>query len=130
MGSVLSEQKRVVDTNILIDFLRGRTEAIDFFNKPEITFLISTITVAELYSGVKGEDEEKMIEDMLGTLKIIPVTSSIAQKGGLIKKKYWGSHRVGIADAVIAATAIEESAKLITLNIKHFPMLEFKSAPY
>lgn len=126
----MNEQKLLLDTNILINFLRGRTEAIHFLNQPDISFIISTITVAELYSSVKGKNEEKSIEDILQTLNVIPVTSSIAQKGGLIKNEYWKSHRVGIADAVIAATAIEENAKLITLNLKHFPTLEFKTAPY
>ena len=36
---------------------------------------------------------------------------------------YAASHGVGLADAIIAATATLEDAALGTLNIKHYPML-------
>jgi len=126
----LSTKRSLLDTNILIDFLRGREEALTFFSYSEDYFLVSTVTVAELYSGVKGDDEIQKIEKLLKTLHITPVSASIARRGGLLKKKYAKSHSLGIADAIIAATAIEENAELITLNLKHFPMIKTKEAPY
>jgi predicted nucleic acid-binding protein len=40
------------------------------------------------------------------------------------------SHNVGLADALIAATAESRQAALVTLNIKHFPMLANVVVPY
>ena len=130
MGSVLNARKLLIDTNILIDFLRARKESVDFFNQRERQLLVSAITVAELYSGVRGEDELRQIKNLLDILHIVPVSASIAKRGGLLKKKFAKSHGLGIADAVIAATALEEDAGLITLNLKHFPMIKAKEAPY
>lgn len=130
MGPVLKVEKLLLDTNILIDFLRGYQKTTDFLSRPGYSFLLSTITVAELYSGLKGKAEEKMLEALLKRFQIIPVTASIAQKGGLFKNKYFKSHGVGIADSVIAATAELEGTRLVTLNIKHFPMIKSKFAPY
>jgi predicted nucleic acid-binding protein len=40
----------IVDTDIWIDFLRGRSQAEDFINGLEIRPFLSAITVAELYA--------------------------------------------------------------------------------
>ena len=55
---------------------------------------------------------------------VIPVTSEIAKSGGLYKYKYGKSHGIGLADAIIAATAQTENADLKTLNIRHYPMFK------
>ena len=122
----------LLDTNIIIDFLRGKGEAIDFFQSlpGDNQLCISTITATELYAGVKGKKEEESINLLLEGYTIHPVSFSIAKQGGLIKKKFGPSHGIGIADGVIAATAIEHKAKLVTLNVKHFPMVNNKEAPY
>ncbi len=48
----------------------------------------------------------------------------IAAAGGLIRRDYGKSHGVGLADAIIAATVELRKADLVTLNRKHFPMLQ------
>ena len=53
----------------------------------------------------------------------VPVTSAIARLGGLYKRDYGKSHGIGLADAVVAATATLENAELKTPNVKHYPML-------
>lgn len=132
MGSILNTSNFLIDTNIIIDYLRGRTQSITFFKtlQSQANLLTSTITVTELYAGVKTQKEEKLLNNFLQNYHIIDVDHAIARKGGLIKKRYGPSHGIGIADAVIAATALEQDAKLITLNLKHFPMITLKEAPY
>ncbi len=58
------------------------------------------------------------------------MTEKTAILGGLFRRTFLKSHDVGIADAVIAATAEVESATLATLNKKHFPMLSKVIVPY
>ena len=53
---------------------------------------------------------------------MVPVTQAIAQSGGLLKRDFGKSHGVGLADAIVAATAQAENAELKTLNTKHYPM--------
>lgn len=56
-------------------------------------------------------------------LKRTPVTDNIAEKGGLYKFKYTGNKGMPLADAIIAATAHEEKAVLIS-DEKHFQKIE------
>ncbi len=111
------------DTDVLIDFLRGHSKAVSFINKNSSGALISSIVVAELYAGLQGNAEQAVLKDFISLFRVIPVSAKIAQAGGLYKRDYGKSHGVGLADAVIAATAFVENARLKTLNIKHYPMI-------
>ena len=116
----------LVDTDVLIDFLRGREQAVSFVSFEADRIILSSIVVAELYAGVrggKGDTEQSTLERFLSLFRVVPVTSAIARLGGLYKRDYGKSHGIGLADAVVAATATLENAELKTLNVKHYPML-------
>jgi predicted nucleic acid-binding protein len=114
----------LLDTDILVDFLRGHSKAMAFVNASFARIILSTIVVAELYAGVKGDAEHTVLEDFVSLFRIVPVNVNIAKAGGLYKRDYGKSHGVGLADAILAATAEAETAELKTLNIKHYPMLK------
>ena len=114
----------LLDTDILVDFLRGHSKATAFVNASSARIILSTIVVAELYAGVKGDAEQGVLEDFVSLFRIVPVNVNIAKAGGLYKRDYGKSHGVGLADAILAATAEAEKAELKTLNIKHYPMLK------
>ena len=114
----------LLDTDILVDFLRGHSKAMAFVNASSARIILSTIVVAELYAGVKGDAEQAVLENFVALFRIVPVNVNIAKAGGLYKRDYGKSHGVGLADAILAATAEAEKAELKTLNIKHYPMLK------
>ncbi len=114
----------LLDTDILVDFLRGHSKAMAFVKASSARVLLSTIVVAELYAGVKGDAEQDVLDDFVSLFRIAPVSANIAKAGGLYKRDYGKSHGVGLADAILAATAEAEDAELKTLNIKHYPMLK------
>ena len=114
----------LVDTDVLIDFLRGDTQAVSFVNANSSRIILPSIVVAELYAGVKGEPELTVLENFVSLFPVIPVSSDIAKAGGLYKRDYGKYHGVGLADAIIAATCQAENAELKTLNVKHYPMLK------
>jgi predicted nucleic acid-binding protein len=114
----------LLDTDVLIDFFRGKSVAVSFINAHASQIVLSSIVVAELYSGVKGKAEEAILDDFVSLFRVIPVTAEIARIGGLYKRDYGASHGVGLADAILAATAVAENAELKTLNIRHYPMLK------
>ncbi|MBN1548505.1 MAG: type II toxin-antitoxin system VapC family toxin [Syntrophaceae bacterium] len=113
----------LVDTDVLVDFLRGHEKAIAFVNEFSPRIILSVIVVAELYAGVKGNSELTVLENFISLFRIVPLTAEIAKIGGLYKRDFGKSHGVGLADAVLAATADAETAELKTLNVKHYPML-------
>jgi len=112
------------DTDVLIDYLRGQRKAVAFVNAHADRMVLSSIVVAELYAGVKGDAEQAALENFVSLFRVAPVSSEIAKAGGLYKRDYGKSHGVGLADAILAATAEVENAALKTLNIKHYPMLK------
>lgn len=113
----------LVDTDVLIDFLRGYNKAIAFIEKYSSQIILSPIVVAELYTGVKGANELDVLDNFISHFRVIPITSEIAKAGGLYKRDFGKSHGVGLADAIIAATADKEKATIKTLNVKHYPMI-------
>ncbi len=124
MGQDLGMAKSfLLDTDVLIDFLRGFSKAVTFVNRYSTRIILSSIVVAELYAGVKDGDEKIALENFISLFRVIPVTAAIAKTGGLYKRNYGRSHGVGLADAIIAATSKSENAALKTLNIKHYPMI-------
>jgi len=114
----------LLDTDVLVDFFRGHSKAVAFVNAHSNRIILSSIVVAELYAGVKGDNEQASLENFVSLFRIVPVSADIAKAGGLYKRDYGRSHGVGLADAIIAATAEAESAEIKTLNTKHYPMLK------
>lgn len=117
-------QLHLPDTDVLIDFLRGYQQAVDFINTNASQIILSTIVIAELYAGVRGKQELTILNDFVSLFDVIPMNSEIAKIGGLYKRDFGKSHGVGLADAIIAATCHSKNAQLKTLNVKHYPMIK------
>lgn len=120
----------LVDTNVLVDYLRGYDPAKKFLEAGHDPMFISAITVAELYAGVRNKNERKIISEFISIFEIISVSEIIAVQGGLYRKEYGKSHGAGLADCLIAASAQFVKAQFVTLNKKHFPMLKNVLVPY
>jgi len=120
----------MIDTDVLIEYLRGSDRAAKFLEGLEGDLIISAISVAELFSGAKGQVEMDALDQFMLAFQTIPIDDRLARQGGLIRQEYHPSHGVGLADALIGATALEEGAELFTFNRRHYPMLEEVSLPY
>jgi predicted nucleic acid-binding protein len=79
---------------------------------------------------VREGDERTKLDAFISAFEVVAIDQPIAIKGGLYRRDYKKSHNVGIADALIAATAEIRQASLVTLNKKHFPMLNTVIVPY
>ena len=123
-------ERLLIDTDVLIDYLKANSQAVNFLENLTQLLLISSITVAELYAGVREGKERIALDNFISAFEIVPVDEKIATLGGLYRRDYGKSHGVGLADALIAATANIKQAKLVTLNQKHFPMLTDLIIPY
>jgi predicted nucleic acid-binding protein len=111
----------VLDTDIVIDFLRQRNYArlllADWAGRGLLA--ISTLTHLEVYQGMK-RGEEDATNRFLDGLVSLAVDISIARRAG----KILGELRpkgitIGMGDAIIAATALEHQVPVLTNNISH-----------
>lgn len=112
----------LVDTDVLIDFLRGKEKAREFIVSlaGDTDIICSAITVAEIHAGMK-EQERIKTQELLDSLTIIDVTREIAEKAGAYRRTI-RSHALELDDCMIAASAYLKRATLATGNAKHYPM--------
>jgi hypothetical protein len=121
--------KLLFDTDVIIDFFRGKERAVDYVKSNLENFALSVITIAELYAGMQKHEKQE-IDEFVSVVPVIQVSVQIAKTGGILKLEYGAAHGIGIADALMAATAIEENLQLVSLNIKHYPMFPHLEQPY
>jgi predicted nucleic acid-binding protein len=112
----------LVDTDVLINFLRGKQRAREFLlaHLERTPILCSVITVAEIFAGMRPHEQDKT-RGLLYNLEIMPVTRDIAEKAGLYKGAI-KSHSLELDDCFIAATANLHNATLATGNVRHYPI--------
>ena len=120
----------LLDTVVLIEYLRGSDRAAEFLEQLDGELMISAITVAELSSGARGSDEMDALDQFVLAFEVVPVDEQLARAGGQLRKEYHTSYGVGLANALIAASAEEREAKLVTFNRRHYPMVENLTVPY
>ena len=123
-------ERLLLDTDVLIEYLRGREEAVEYLESLSSDLYLSAISVAELFAGARGDEEERSLTQFLLAFTVLPVTERVARLGGLYRRDFRPSHGTGLADALIAATAIENDANLVTFNRGHFPMVSRITVPY
>lgn len=115
----------ILDTDVLIWFLRGNQRAIDFI-MDVIPFSISIVTYMELVQGMRDKRElakmKKAFREM--RVKIIPLSERISLRASDYVELYTLSHSMEMADALIASTCIEENNTLVTANDKHYKVVD------
>lgn len=119
-------KKVLLDTSILIDFLRRKSKIDSLFVKllqQKYQLYISIVTHTELFSGKTIWEKEKLhseIEILCSGLHILPLETEISRKAGKIRAQ----NNTTIIDAIIAATAINHGLNLVTLNLRDFENIE------
>jgi predicted nucleic acid-binding protein len=120
----------LLDTNVLIDYLRGVPAAVAYLEETAGDMSISALTVAELHAGARGEAERVALREFTAGFDVIAADGPICELGGDLRAQYGPSHGTDLVDAILAATSLLRQLPLVTLNRKHFPMLRNVIAPY
>ena len=118
----------ILDTDIAIDFLRRRDYARDLLNHwaGEGLLAISTLTHLEIYQGMKTGEEgatNAFLDGLVSVVVDIPIARQAGTMLGGLRSK---GMTIGIADAIIAATALQFGAPLLTNNVEHYPFPDLK----
>jgi len=122
----------LVDTSVLIDYLRGHEGAAELLEQERAAAPLhaSEITRLEILAGMRPAEQDGT-RSLLSTLSWHPVDSDVAEEAGALGRQWLPSHHpIDGADLAIAATAIRCGARLLTRNVRHFPMFADLQAPY
>ena len=118
----------LVDTDVAIDFLRRRDYAQKLLENwaGEGLLAISTLTHLEIYQGMKiGEEDATnvFLDGLISVVVDIPIARRAGTMLGELRSK---GMTIGIADAIVAATALQLGAPLLTNNVEHYPFPNLK----
>jgi len=115
-----------LDTDVLIDFLRGKNEVVDVIQEIEKEFVLATTTVNlfELYFGAYKTGKEKNVEavnELAERIEVLELNKKSAELAGKIMAELEKKGlEIGIRDTMIAGTVLESGSILYTRNVKHF----------
>lgn len=122
----------LVDTSVLIDVLRGDQAATAVLrdSRSEGELHASEVTRLEVLAGMR-RGEERATRSLLDVFSWHPVTEPVAEIAGELGREWLPENRgIDTADLAIAATTLSLDARLLTKNVKHFPMFAGLTAPY
>lgn len=114
-----------IDSDVVIEVLRGRDQAIlaqwSVLAASPSPILVSPITFAEVGAGARASEMQK-ISQFFALLTCVVIDQEIGELAGEYLRQFSKSHSLKIADALVAASAVQNQATLWTRNRKHYPM--------
>lgn len=122
----------LIDTDVLIWFLRGRSFAREALSQCRSVEL-SAVTYMELVQGVRDRNELRMLRRTirLNEWRILPLTEDISHRATMYVEGYALSDGLRVADALIAASAVQSGAALMTANSRHYKCIpDIELEPY
>jgi len=111
----------IIDTDVLVWELRGHPRAKELIHR-NIPFNISVVTYIEIVQGMRDKTELGKFIKQLSKWNVctIQINPDISTRAMIFVEEYCLSHKMELADALIAATCIHTSDILLTANDKHY----------
>ena len=106
----------LLDTNVLIDVLKGETTARDWLEEQQQP-AVSVITWIEVLVGCRTA-ESQTVEAWLDSFERLPLDRDVARESVQARQR----HGLKVPDAIILATARCHGLTLATRNSKDFPL--------
>lgn len=111
----------IFDTDIIIWTQKGNVKAAALIDQVEGR-AISILTSMELLQGAKNKMHHRSIREFFRdyNFAVLPLTTNIGHRALIYMEEYSLSTGIGVVDAMIAATAVENGMMLVTSNQKHY----------
>ncbi|MCU0469433.1 MAG: type II toxin-antitoxin system VapC family toxin [Arcicella sp.] len=111
----------MLDTNIVVDYLRQNPTVVSFIEDyGKQNFALSPIVIMEIYQGVFDKKDLDRTRKRLKGFATLTLDQEIVSLALSLQLEYVLSHRIGIPDSIIAATALVFNLELRTFNMKDF----------
>eukprot|EP01137_Pigoraptor_chileana_P031441 Opistho-2@19280 len=114
----------LLDTCIVIDYLRNRPEVVSFIEQEgKNNFILSTVVTIELFKGVRNKIELRTLQKELQHFSSLEIDNNVSSVANKLAESYALSHQMGLGDTLIAATALIYNLELKTYNMKDFQFI-------
>ena len=114
----------LLDTCIVIDYLRNRPEVVSFIEQEgKNNFILSTVVTIELFKGVRNKIELRTLQKELQHFSSLEIDNNVSSVANKLAESYALSHQMGLGDTLIAATALIYGLELKTYNMKDFQFI-------
>ncbi len=112
------------DADVLIWVSRRNPKAIRAVDS-DASPALSVVTYMELIEGVRDKSELQATQEMVAQfgLTVLPLSENIGLRATLYLEEFRFAHELDLADALVAATAVENAEALCTANVKHFRVI-------
>jgi len=118
------ENRRIlIDTSIVIDYLRSHNRKETFFIKLFVSneLCLSVISIFELYNGATTQEKKQEIITLSQEIEVIDFTIETAKMASEIYHDLRRKNKlIEFRDILIASTAVQFDIKIATINRKHF----------
>ena len=123
----------VVDSSFVIDHLRGEPSAIarwqELFESGD-TPVATSVVVCEVAAGLRARDEHHLLA-LLEPAEFVQPGREIALTAGRWRSAAHGrGFRLGLADALVAASAAALGAPVLTRNVRDFRLTPVRVETY
>ncbi len=113
----------LVDTGVLIDFLRTKDLKLDGLFR-SLPVAVCSVTRAEILAGARGAGDRQRLLQFLGTFQQIAIPETLWDLvGDTLAALYTRGVTVPFPDAVIATVAMENDIEVWARD-PHYPMMQ------
>lgn len=113
----------LVDTDVLVDVLRGHGPAVEWFDGLDELPAVPGLVVMELVQDADSKERMDRALKLVAPLPVVWPSEPDCEKALSDFREYHLSHGLGLLDSLIAACAVGSSASLCTFNVKHYRMV-------
>ncbi len=110
------------DTNVLFEVFKGNLLVKQFVEN--LDSAINAIIYIECLQGSKSNHEKRVIEKYLRRFPLLPITPTSSVLAINLIRSYSNSFGLLLADALIAASALENDLTLVTYNVDDFSFIQ------
>jgi predicted nucleic acid-binding protein len=113
----------ISDTDVVIDFFSGiepiASTIAELIQSNRLA--LTSITLFELYAGIKGKRRVRQIDDVVSFIPVLPFEKQDAETAAKIYTELKQKGKlIGNQDILIAGICINHERPLITRNTEHF----------
>ncbi len=114
--------EHLLDNNVISQILKGNQTVTNFVLN--LNFAICATVYIEALQGSISNSQKNTIKKLIDNFPLLLITPDISRRAIELINSYSNSHGLMLADALIAAAALENDLTLVTYNIDDFKFIQ------